>query len=348
MSIAIVTGSGGLIGAESVKFFSDKFDKIIGIDNDSRRYFFGKTASVVSNINILKKEIKNYKHHNLDIRNKLKIEKIFKKYKKNIKLILHCAAQPSHDWAAREPFTDFLINALGTLNILESVRKYSQNAKLVHMSTNKVYGDRPNLLPLKEQKRRYEISKQHKYFQNGIDETMSIDDSKHSLFGASKLAADIYCQEYWKYFGLKIGIFRGCCLTGSLHQGAELHGFLSYLIKAAKEGKKYSIFGYKGKQVRDNIHSEDVVDAIWEFYKTKNNNGVYNIGGGRANSCSILETIDILKKKYDIKLKYKIMKENRSGDHIWYISDNSKFESIHKNWKIKRNLESIIEEIVIN
>jgi len=348
MSIAIVTGSGGLIGAESVKFFSDKFDKIIGIDNDSRRYFFGKTASVVSNINILKKEIKNYKHHNLDIRNKLKIEKIFKKYKKNIKLILHCAAQPSHDWAAREPFTDFLINALGTLNILESVRKYSQNAKLVHMSTNKVYGDRPNLLPLKEQKRRYEISKQHKYFQNGIDETMSIDDSKHSLFGASKLAADIYCQEYWKYFGLKIGIFRGCCLTGSLHQGAELHGFLSYLIKAAKEGKKYSIFGYKGKQVRDNIHSEDVVDAIWEFYKTKNNNGVYNIGGGRANSCSILETIDILKKKYDLKLKYKIMKENRSGDHIWYISDNSKFESIHKNWKIKRNLESIIEEIVIN
>ena len=348
MSIAIVTGSGGLIGAESVKFFSDKFDKIIGIDNDSRRYFFGKTASVVSNINILKKEIKNYKHHNLDIRNKLKIEKIFKKYKKNIKFILHCAAQPSHDWAAREPFTDFLINALGTLNILESVRKYSQNAKLVHMSTNKVYGDRPNLLPLKEQKRRYEISKQHKYFQNGIDETMSIDDSKHSLFGASKLAADIYCQEYWKYFGLKIGIFRGCCLTGSLHQGAELHGFLSYLIKTAKEGKKYSIFGYKGKQVRDNIHSEDVVDAIWEFYKTKNNNGVYNIGGGRANSCSILETIDILKKKYDLKLKYKIMKENRSGDHMWYISDNSKFESIHKNWKIKRNLESIIEEIVIN
>ena len=348
MSIAIVTGSGGLIGAESVKFFSDKFDKIIGIDNDSRRYFFGKTASVVSNINILKKEIKNYKHHNLDIRNKSKIEKIFKKYKKNIKFILHCAAQPSHDWAAREPFTDFLINALGTLNILESVRKYSQNAKLVHMSTNKVYGDRPNLLPLKEQKRRYEISKQHKYFQNGIDETMSIDDSKHSLFGASKLAADIYCQEYWKYFGLKIGIFRGCCLTGSLHQGAELHGFLSYLIKTVKEGKKYSIFGYKGKQVRDNIHSEDVVDAIWEFYKTKNNNGVYNIGGGRANSCSILETIDILKKKYDLKLKYKIMKENRSGDHIWYISDNSKFESIHKNWKIKRNLESIIEEIVIN
>ena len=346
MSIVIVTGSGGLIGAETVKFFSDKFDTIIGIDNDSRQYFFGKSASVKQNINILKKEINNYKHQYFDIRNKKKIERIFKKYRKNIKFILHNAAQPSHDWAAKEPLTDFSINALGTLNILECMRKYSPNAKLVHMSTNKVYGDRPNLLPLRELKNRYEISKQHKYFRNGIDETMSIDDSKHSLFGASKLAADIYCQEYWKYFDLKVGVFRGCCLTGSLHRGAELHGFLSYIIKAAKEGKKYYIFGYKGKQVRDNIHSKDVVNAFWEFYKTKNNNGVYNIGGGRANSCSILEVIDILKKKYDIKLNYQLMKKNRSGDHIWYISDNSKFKSLHKNWKIKRNLENIIEEIV--
>ena len=346
MSIVIVTGSGGLIGAETVKFFSDKFDTIIGIDNDFRQYFFGKSASVKQNINILKKEINNYKHQYFDIRNKKKIERIFKKYRKNIKFILHNAAQPSHDWAAKEPFTDFSINALGTLNILECMRKYSPNAKLVHMSTNKVYGDRPNLLPLRELKNRYEISKQHKYFRNGIDETMSIDDSKHSLFGASKLAADIYCQEYWKYFDLKVGVFRGCCLTGSLHRGAELHGFLSYIIKAAKEGKKYYIFGYKGKQVRDNIHSKDVVNAFWEFYKTKNNNGVYNIGGGRANSCSILEVIDILKKKYDIKLNYQLMKKNRSGDHIWYISDNSKFKSLHKNWKIKRNLENIIEEIV--
>ena len=346
MSIVIVTGSGGLIGAETVKFFSDKFDTIIGIDNDFRQYFFGKSASVKQNINILKKEISNYKHQYFDIRNKKKIERIFKKYRKNIKFILHNAAQPSHDWAAKEPLTDFSINALGTLNILECMRKYSPNAKLAHMSTNKVYGDRPNLLPLRELKNRYEISKQHKYFRKGIDETMSIDDSKHSLFGASKLAADIYCQEYWKYFDLKVGVFRGCCLTGSLHQGAELHGFLSYIIKAAKEGKKYYIFGYKGKQVRDNIHSKDVVNAFWEFYKTKNNNGVYNIGGGRANSCSILEVIDILKKKYDIKLNYQLMKKNRSGDHIWYISDNSKFKSLHKNWKIKRNLENIIEEIV--
>jgi CDP-paratose 2-epimerase len=196
--------------------------------------------------------------------------------------------------------------------------------------------------------KRYEISKKHKYFRKGINETMSIDDSKHSLFGASKLAADIYCQEYNKYFDLQIGVLRGSCLTGPLHRGAELHGFLSYLIKAAKERRKYYIFGYKGKQVRDNIHSEDVVQACWKFYKTKNNSGVYNIGGGRTNSCSILEVIDILKKKHDIDLKYQILKKNRSGDHIWYISDNSKFQDKHKNWTIKRNLNSIISEIVVN
>ena len=348
MSIAIITGSGGLIGAESVKFFSRKFDKIIGIDNNSRQYFFGKLASVNTNINLLKKEIKNYNHLHIDIRNNKKMEKIFKKYKKNIKFILHCAAQPSHDWAAKEPFTDFNINAGGTLNILENMRKFCSDSKLVYLSTNKVYGDRPNLLPLIEMSKRYEMSKKHKYFQKGIDETMSIDDSKHSLFGASKLAADIYCQEYNKYFGLQIGTFRGSCLTGPLHRGAELHGFLSYLIKAAKKRKKYYIFGYKGKQVRDNIHSEDVVRAFWEFYKTKNNSGIYNIGGGRSNSCSILEVIDILRKKHDIESKYKMLKKNRSGDHIWYISDNSKFQNQHKNWKIKRNLNSIISEIAAN
>ena len=288
MSIAIITGSGGLIGAESVKFFSKKFDKIVGIDNNARQYFFGKTASVKSNINFLRRKIKNYKHIQIDIRNNNKIENIFKKYSNNIKFILHSAAQPSHDWAAKEPFTDFSINALGTLNILENMRKYSPNAKLAYLSTNKVYGDRPNSLPLIEQSRRYELDKKHKYFKKGIDETMNIDNTKHSLFGASKLAADIYCQEYSKYFNLKIGVFRGSCLTGPLHRGAELHGFINYLIKTAKEKKKYYIFGYKGKQVRDNMHSEDVAHGLWQFYKTKNNSGVYNIGGGRRNSCSIL------------------------------------------------------------
>jgi len=348
MSIAIITGSGGLIGAESVKFFSKKFKNIIGIDNDSRKYFFGKSASVITNINSLKKNIKNYNHKYIDIRNIKKIEKIFKQYKKKIKFIIHCAAQPSHDWAAKEPLTDFSINATGTINILENMRKYAPNAKLACWSTNKVYGDRPNTLPLIEMGNRYEISKKHKYFLNGIDEKMSVDDAKHSLFGASKLSADIYCQEYNKYFNLKIGVFRGGCLTGPLHRGAELHGFLSYLIKATKEKKTYYIFGYKGKQVRDNIHSEDVVQALWEFYKTKNNSGVYNIGGGRLNSCSILEAINILEKKHKIKTKYKMTKKNRSGDHIWYISDNSKFKKKHKNWKIKRNLNSIISEIVFN
>ena len=346
MSVAIITGSGGLIGAESVKFFSKKFDRIIGIDNDLRQYFFGKLGSVKPNINLLRREIKNYSHQHIDIRNNKKIERIFKNYKRNIKFILHCAAQPSHDWAAKEPFTDFNINAGGTLNILENMRKYSSGAKLACLSTNKVYGDRPNLLPLIEMSKRYEISKKHKYFQKGIDETMSIDNSKHSLFGASKLAADIYCQEYNKYFGLQIGIFRGSCLTGSLHRGAELHGFLSYLIKTAKKRKKYYIFGYKGKQVRDNIHSEDVIQALWEFYKTKDNSGIYNIGGGRSNSCSILEIINVLKEKYNLILNYKILKKNRSGDHMWYISDNTKFKARHKNWRIERNLNSIVSEII--
>ena len=348
MSIAIITGSGGLIGAESVKFFSKKFDRIVGIDNNARQYFFGKAASVKSNINFLRRKIKNYKHIQIDIRNNNKIENIFKKYRDNIKFILHSAAQPSHDWAAKEPFTDFSINALGTLNILENMRKYSPNAKLAYLSTNKVYGDRPNSLPLTEQSRRYELDKKHKYFKKGIDETMNIDNTKHSLFGASKLAADIYCQEYSKYFNLKIGVFRGSCLTGPLHRGAELHGFINYLIKTAKQKKKYYIFGYKGKQVRDNIHSEDVAHGLWQFYKTKNNSGVYNIGGGRRNSCSILEIIDILKNKHDIVTKYQILKKNRSGDHIWYISDNSKFINMHKNWKIKRSLSNIISEIIKN
>ena len=346
MSIAIITGSGGLIGAESVKFFSKKFDRIVGIDNNARQYFFGKTASVKSNINFLRRKIKNYEHIQIDIRNNNKIENIFKKYSDNIKFILHSAAQPSHDWAAREPFTDFSINALGTLNILENMRKYSPNAKLAYLSTNKVYGDRPNSLPLIEQSRRYELDKKHKYFKKGIDETMNIDNTKHSLFGASKLAADIYCQEYSKYFNLKTGVFRGSCLTGPLHRGAELHGFINYLIKTAKQKKKYYIFGYKGKQVRDNMHSEDVAHGLWQFYKTKNNSGVYNIGGGRKNSCSILEIIDLLKKRYNIILKYKLIKTSRIGDHIWYISDMSKFKKKHKKWKIEKSLNQIIDDMI--
>ena len=346
MKIVIITGSGGLVGAEAVKFFSKKFSKVIGIDNDMRSYFFGKSASVKKNIADLKKKFKNYYHYNLDIRNYKKIKSIFKKYNKKISFIIHSAAQPSHDWAASDPLVDFSINATGTLNMLENIRLYCPKAKLAHLSTNKVYGDRPNKLALQEKKKRYELNKNNIFYRKGINETMNIDDCKHSLFGASKLSGDIYCQEYLKYFNLKVGIFRGGCLTGPLHRGAELHGFLNYLIKAAKEKKMYKIFGYKGKQVRDNIHSEDVVSALWEFYKTNNNSGVYNLGGGRENSCSILEVISILEKKYNIKLKYKIKKNNRIGDHIWYISDMSKFKKKHKKWKIKKTLDETIKEMV--
>jgi len=348
MSIVIITGSGGLIGAEAVKFLSKKFSKVIGIDNDMRSYFFGKSASVKNNIKTLKSNYKNYSHYNIDIRNFKKLRKIFKKYNKKILFIVHCAAQPSHDWAAKEPFVDYSINSTGTLNILENFKLNCPNAKMVHLSTNKVYGDRPNYLSFVEKKKRYELKNSKNSYKKGINEKMSIDNCKHSLFGASKVAADIYCQEYLKYFNLKIGIFRAGCLTGPLHQGAELHGFLSYLIKAAKGKKKYTIFGYKGKQVRDNIHSVDVVSALWEFYKTKNNSGVYNMGGERKNSCSILEIINILKNKYDIKLKYKMSKSNRSGDHIWYISDMSKFKKKHKKWKIQKSLSQIIDELIIN
>ena len=346
MSIVIITGSGGLVGSESVKFFSSKFSKVIGVDNDMRSYFFGKSASVQKNINYLKNKFKNYHHYSLDIRNFSKLKSLFKKYNTKISFVIHCAAQPSHDWAAKEPLTDFSINATGTLNILESMRLNCPKAKLAHLSTNKVYGDRPNYLPIVEKEKRYEIDKKNKFYLNGINENMNVDNCKHSLFGASKLSGDVYCQEYFKYFGMKVGVFRGGCLTGPFHKGAELHGFLNYLIKAAKENKTYNIFGYNGKQVRDNIHSEDVVSALWEFYKTKKNSGVYNLGGGRKNSCSILEIIDILKKKYNINLKYKLKKDNRIGDHIWYISDMEKFKKKHKNWKIKKSLNQIIEEMI--
>ena len=346
MSVLIITGSGGLVGAESVKFFSKKFSKIIGIDNDMRSYFFGKSASVRKNISFIKSHFKNYRHYEIDIRNYKKLHEIFKKYNNKISFIIHSAAQPSHDWAAKEPLVDYAINSTGTLNILENLRLKCPNAKLAYLSTNKVYGDRPNTLPIQETKERYELKKNNKYYKKGINETMNIDDCKHSLFGAGKLASDIYCQEYIKYFKLKIGIFRAGCLTGPLHKGAELHGFLSYLIKIAKEKKTYKIFGYKGKQVRDNIHSQDVASALWEFYKTKNNSGIYNLGGERKNSCSILEIINTLRKKYNINLKYKTIKTNRSGDHIWYISDMTKFKRKHKNWKRKKSLNQIIEEML--
>ena len=342
----IVTGSTGLIGSATSEYYISKRINVLGIDNDLRRYFFGKEGSNKWKEKKLKKN-KYYNHFSIDIRNKSKINEIFKKYKKKIKAVVHAAAQPSHDWAVKEPFTDFEINANGTLNLLEAFRLYCPNATFVFTSTNKVYGDRPNFLPLTEKKLRYEIKKNHKYFKKGIDEKMSLDQTTHSIFGASKLSADLLVQEYGRYFNLKTVCFRGGCLTGENHSGARLHGFLSFLVKSIVHKKKYFIFGYKGKQVRDNIHSLDVVKAFDEFIKKPKNGGcVYNIGGGRQNSCSILEAINLIEKLSNINSNYKILKQNRIGDHLWWITDNSKFKKDYPNWKIKISLIKNLEQMV--
>ena len=342
----IVTGSTGLIGSATCEYYLNKRINVLGIDNDLRSYFFGKEGSNKWKEKKLKKN-KNYKHLSVDIRNKNKIFKIFKKYKKKIKAIIHTAAQPSHDWAAKEPFTDFEINANGTLNLLEAFRLYCPKATFVFTSTNKVYGDRPNFLTLVEKKLRYEIKKNHKYYKKGIDEKMSLDQTTHSIFGASKLSADLLVQEYGRYFNLKTVSFRGGCLTGENHSGAMLHGFLSFLVKSIVHKKKYFIFGYKGKQVRDNIHSLDVVKAFDEFIKKPKSGGrVYNIGGGRQNSCSIIEAIKLIEKISKIKSKYKILKQNRIGDHLWWITDNSKFKKDYPNWKIEVSLIKSLKQMV--
>jgi CDP-paratose 2-epimerase len=345
MKIAIVTGSGGLIGSEAVEFFSNKFDKIIGIDNDMRQYFFGKEASTNWNVERLKKEFSNYVHISLDIRNQEELEKVFKQYGTDISLIVHTAAQPSHDWAAKEPFTDFSVNATGTLNMLEFTRLHAPKAVFIFTSTNKVYGDNPNYLPLIELETRWEIDQNHPYYKNGIDEYMSLDHTKHSVFGASKVAADILAQEYGRYFGMNVGVFRGGCLTGPRHSGAQLHGFLSYLMKCAVTGNHYTIFGYKGKQVRDNIHSYDLVNMFWHFYQNPKQGEAYNAGGGRFSNCSMAEAITICEKITGNKMNYSYSETNRIGDHIWYISDVSKFRNHYPEWQFKYNLETTLSQI---
>jgi CDP-paratose 2-epimerase len=345
MRNAIVTGSAGLVGSQAVKFLSEKGFKVIGIDNGMRKYFFGENASTDNTKKYLISNIENYVHHSVDIRDAAEIDKIFETHASECDIIVHTAAQPSHDWAAREPFTDFSVNAIGTLNLLESTRKYCPSATFIFTSTNKVYGDRPNFLPIVEMKTRYECLVDNNPY--SIDENFSIDQSKHSLFGASKVAADILCQEYGRYFGLKTGIFRGGCLTGPDHAGAELHGFLSYLVKCVVHDKPYTIFGYKGKQVRDNIHSQDILNMFWEFHLNPKCGEVYNIGGGRDNSCSILEAIDKINiyanKKWNL---YSINEQNRIGDHIWYITDLTKFKKHYPNWNINISLDNIIQEMV--
>ena len=338
MNIALVTGSAGLIGSEAVSFFSEKFDLVIGIDNNMRQYFFGQEASTAWNRNRLEEQFANYKHYQADIREVSQLEVIFKEFGADIKLILHTAAQPSHDWAAREPFTDFSVNANGTLNMLEMTRLHCPEAVFIFTSTNKVYGDNPNFLPLIETETRWEIDTNHQYFENGIDENLSIDHTKHSLFGASKVAADILVQEYGRYFGMKTGIFRGGCLTGPNHSGTQLHGFLAYLMKCAITGNHYTIFGYKGKQVRDNIHSYDLVNMFWHFYQNPRVGEVYNAGGGRFANCSMLEGITICEEITGKKMSYSYSETNRIGDHIWYISDLSKFKEHYPTWNWKYGL----------
>lgn len=346
MDILIVTGSSGLIGSESVNFFKDKFDLIVGIDNNMRAYFFGENASTENTTTKLIDTISNFKHESADIRNYEELKVIFEKYGTDIKLIIHTAAQPSHDWAAKEPFTDFSVNAVGTLNMLELTRNYCSDATFIFTSTNKVYGDTPNFLPLIEGDKRWEIDEKHPYYAKGIDEKMSIDQTKHSLFGASKVAADILVQEYGQYFGMKTGVFRGGCLTGPNHAGTQLHGFLSYLVKCAMTDTPYTIFGYKGKQVRDNIHSYDLVNMFWHFYQNPRSGEVYNAGGGRHSNCSILEAIDIIEDLSGIRLNYTIADDNRIGDHIWWISDVSKFKEHYPEWNYRYDINDIISQII--
>jgi len=345
MNIALITGSCGLVGSESSIFFANKGFKIIGIDNNTRKFFFGKDGDISWIKKKLKKKIKNYTHFDIDIRNYASLEKVFKKYKNNIKVIIHAAAQPSHDWAKNKPFVDFDINARGTLNLLELTRLYSRKSPFIFMSTNKVYGDNPNYLPLVEKKTRWEIKKSHK-FKSGINETMSIDDCTHSFFGASKSYADLIVQEYGKNIGLKTACFRAGCITGPNHSGAKLHGFLSFLVKASLLNKKYTLIGYKGKQVRDNIHSHDLVSCFWEYYKKPKSGEVYNIGGGKFSNCSIIEALNEVEKITNIKIKRKILKQNRVGDHIWYVSNMKKFKNDYPAWKQKYSTKKIIKELV--
>lgn len=344
MSVVLVTGSAGLIGSETTRWFAAQGHDVVGIDNNMRAYFFGADASTEWVGERLRREVSGYRHETIDIRDKEAIFRLFGRYGSEIGLVVHTAAQPSHDWAAREPFTDFSVNALGTLTMLEATRQFCPEAVFIFTSTNKVYGDTPNALPLIERELRWEIDPAHQ-FRNGISEAMSIDSTMHSIFGASKVAADIMVQEYGRYFGMKTACFRGGCLTGPSHSGTELHGFLSYLMKCCATGTPYRVFGYKGKQVRDNIHSADLVSAFEHFFLNPRSGEIYNIGGGRYSNCSMLEAIAISEEFTGRKLNWQYVDENRQGDHIWWISDISRFQSHYPDWNITYDVPAILREI---
>jgi CDP-paratose 2-epimerase len=345
MPIAIVTGSGGLIGSESVIHFAERGYTVVGLENDMRARFFGAEASTRRMSEVLAERLPNeFVHEEIDIRDAEGVERIFAKHAGQIELIVHTAAQPSHDWAAKEPQTDFSVNANGTLNLLEAARKHAIDAPFVFCSTNKVYGDTPNFLPLEEHEERLEIPRDHEYY-DGIPTSMSIDGSTHSLFGVSKAAADLLVQEYGRYFDMPTVAFRGGCLTGPQHAGAKLHGFLAYLMKCTATGTPYTVFGYAGKQVRDNIHSADLIAAFDAFRRAPRAAALYNIGGGRTSNCSMLEAIEVCERVAGRELSWEMGEEPRIGDHRWWISDLAPFQADYPGWKLRYGVEDILKEM---
>lgn len=338
---ALVTGSSGLIGSEAVTFLTDRGWRVDGVDNNMRREFFGETGDTTWNLDRLLRDTPHFTHHGVDIRDRDAIARLLEEIRPA--LIFHCAAQPSHDLAASRPFDDFEINALATMNLLEAARRFTPESPFVFMSTNKVYGDVPNELELVELETRWDYADQA--YANGIDESMRIDKTTHSLFGVSKASADLLVQEYGRYFGMPTVCFRGGCLTGPQHSGAELHGFLSYIARAIQENRTYRIFGYKGKQVRDNIHCQDVCTAMMAFASRPIPGAVYNLGGGRANSISLLEAVSALEARLDRTLETEYVAENRIGDHICYISDLSRFRADYPEWEITVSLDEILDQL---
>jgi CDP-paratose 2-epimerase len=339
----LITGSSGLIGSELVTFFDRRAKRVTGVDNNMRADFFGPEGDTAWNLQRLNQSTRHFRHCDLDIRDRSAVLDLFKT-EGPFDLIAHCAAQTSHDLAARRPFDDFDVNAVGTMNLLEATRQYSKEAVFVFMSTNKVYGDAPNELPLKELESRWDYARPEDY--EGITEQMRIDRSKHSIFGSGKVAADVMTQEYGLYYGLKTHCLRAGCLTGSRHSAVELHGFLSYLVKAQILGRTYRIYGYKGKQVRDNLHSYDVARAVEEIYLNPRCGEVYNLGGGRQNSCSILEAFSLVNALSGKKMKYEYVDENRVGDHICYISNLARFQNHYPGWQISKSLDDILKDLI--
>lgn len=336
---ALITGSGGLIGSECVRQLSAEGWEVVGIDNDMRRQFFGEQGTTHPVVEELLGTLPRYSHLNIDIRDRQAVREVFEAERPQF--VIHTAAQPSHDKAAAIPYDDFDVNALGTMNMLVAARDFCKESPFCFTSTNKVYGDRPNYLPLVEHEKRYDYANGL----DGVDESMSIDQCLHSVFGASKVSADVMCQEFGRYFHMPVGVFRGGCLTGPLHAAVELHGYLGYIVHCAASGKEYTIFGYKGKQVRDQIHCYDVAHLFLEFFRAPRFGEVYNMGGGRANSLSILETVDVL-ANMGLQLHYSYKDTNRVGDHICYISDLTKLHTHFPNWKMQYNLARILEEMV--